>query len=425
MSPLKIVLIVAALCILVSFVAFFSSSETAFLSLHKMQIRRMIQERKPKARLVSRLKDDMDNVLTTVLIGTNFVNSLASALATVLAVQLAGDGALGISTLAISFFITVFGQIVPKTLAGMHPEKTAARSSVAIFTLKKIFFPVVWIFTQISHFAVFMAEKILKPVDSGITPEEIETLIQMGEKEGTLEKRESLMLKKISSLGDVSVSDITHHRSMVAMVEENANLNEVMDEFLKSGYSIICVYKETVEDVKGILSYQDVLYASSETEGFARRMMKPVAFVPGTLSLTELLEMFYREGKSFAVVLDEAGGTTGVVTMTDIMKVVFGRMSDENRHEEIPPENRIKVISPKEFILPGDLKLEDVNNLLQLNLESEFYNTLGGWVLEQFGTLPSTGQVLIHKKNLFIVDEQVNRRIMRVKIILSTSAVNS
>ncbi|MCQ2597486.1 MAG: hemolysin family protein [Treponema sp.] len=423
MSPLKIILILAALALLVSCVAFFSSSETAFLSLTKIKLRRMVQEKKPNARLVVKLKKDMDNVLTTVLIGTNFVNSLASALATVLAVEIAGDGALGVSTLVISFFITVFGQIVPKTLAGQNPEARASKAALPIFTLKKVFFPIVWLFTRISHFAVFLAEKLLKPVQTGITPEEIQTLIQVGEKEGTLEKRESLMLKRISSFSDVTVNDIMHHRSMVSMVVETASLSEVMEEFLSSGYSNIAVYKETMEDVTGVLNYQDVLFSSREEDenapDFAKKMMKPVLFVPGTFDLSELLDVFYKENKSFAVALDEAGGVQGVVTMTDIMKVVFGRMSDDFVHEEIPAENRIKVISPKEFIIPGDLSIEDVNNLLHMNLESDYYNTLGGWVLEQFGSLPSVGQVLIHKKNLFIVDEQVNRRIKLVKIILA------
>ncbi|MCQ2572832.1 MAG: hemolysin family protein [Treponema sp.] len=424
MNSVKVIIILFSLCILISFVAFFSSSETAFLSLQKLKIRRMIQEKKPHARLVAKLKSDMDNVLTTVLIGTNFVNSFASALATVLAMEIAGEKALGVSTLIISFFITVFGQIVPKTLAGRNPEKIASRASVVINTIKQILFPIVWLFTQISHFAVFLAEKLMKPSSQEITPEEIQTLIQMGEKEGTLETEESLMLKKIFSFSDVTVNDITHHRSLVAMVEESATAEEVMEEFLSSGYSNIAVYHETMEDVTGVLNYQDILFSvrdeENEKEFFAKRMMKSVLFVPGTISLFTLLDVFYKENKSFAVVLDEAGGTQGVVTMTDIMRVVFGRMSDDSTHEEIPPENRIKVLSAKEFLLPGDLKIEDVNNLLSLDLESDFYNTLGGWALEQFGSLPSSGQVLIHKKNLFIVDEQVNRRITRLKIVLAT-----
>ena len=165
----------------------------------------------------------------------------------------------------------------------------------------------------------------------------------------------------------------------------------VMEEFLSSGYSNIVVYRESIEDITGLINYQDVLFAPLEEDsaapGFARKMKKPVSFVPGTFDLSELLDVFYKENNNFAIALDEAGGVTGVVTMTDIMKVVFGRMSDDFTHEEIPAENRIKVISPKEFILPGDLKIEDVNNLLHLHLESDFYNTLGGWVLEQFGKL--------------------------------------
>lgn len=425
MSLLKVILISVVLIFLVACVAFFSSSETAFLSLRKLTIRRMIQEKRPKAKLVLKLKNDMDNLLTTVLIGTNFVNSLASALATALAVELLGNGAVGIVTVVISFMITVFGQIVPKTLAGVKTEDTASFSALPIYIIRKIFFPIIWLFTNLSRLVVLLFEKIFKPAKNAITPEEIETLIQVGETEGTLEKDESKMLKKIFSFNDLSVNDIMHHRSFISMVEEKASYAEVTEEFLKSGYSNIAVYHETMEEVSGVIAYKTVLFDSTvkgnETaEGYAKRVMEPVIFIPGTLSIFELLDTFNKEGNHFAVVLDESGGTSGVVTMSDVMGIIFGRMSDENNHKEIPPENRIKVVSPVELLLPGDLSIEDVNNLLNLKLESEYYNTLGGWVLEQFGSLPSSGQVLIHKKKLFIVEEQVNRRIMSVRIRLGS-----
>ncbi|MCF0242744.1 MAG: HlyC/CorC family transporter [Treponema sp.] len=423
MSLVKIILTFIALIFLVICVAFFSSSETAFLSLRKIRIRRMIQEKRPNAKLVQTLKKDMDSFLTTVLIGTNFVNSLASALATALAVELMGNGGVGVVTVVISFMITVFGQIVPKTLAGVKTEETASFSSLPIYILQKIFFPIIWLFSGISKLAVILGGKIFKQSNSGITTEEIETLIQVGETEGTLEKDESKMLKKVFSFNDLSVNDIMHHRSFVSMVKENDSYSEVTAEFLNSGYSTIAVCRESMEEVTGVIAYKKVLFDSEtkgaeDEKGYAKKIMEPVVYVPGTLTILELLEIFTKEERKFAVVLDEGGGTSGVVTMNDVMRVVFGKMSNENNSEEIPPENRVKILSPLEFLLPGDLSLEDVNNLLKLDLESDYYNTLGGWVLEHFGFLPYSGQVLIYKKNLFIVEEQVNRRIMSVKIRL-------
>ncbi len=420
MSPFRIIVFVIFLGILIRIVGFFTSSETAFLSLRKLKIRRMIQENKPGARRVAALKENIDTLLTTVLIGTNFVNSLTSALATLLAFELFGDGGVGFSTLVISFMITVFGQIVPKTIAGIKTEDVACRASLPIMILEKVFFPVVWLFSNVSHFAVFLVEKLMKPVNPGITAEEIKTLIQVGETDGTIEKNEGLMLNKIFNFSNITVNDIMHHRSFGSMVEDTASLNEITEEFLDSGYSVICVYHETMEDVIGIIDYKSVLYiprdVDSNEKGYAKKLLKPVMFVPGTFSVFDLLKNFYSEKSEFAVVLDEAGGTSGVVTMKDVMTVVFGKMKDENLQEEIPPENRIKVISAQELLLPGDMKIEDVNGLLGLDLESDYYNTLGGWILEQFGHLPYVGQVLIHKKNLFIVEEQVNRRIVTVRI---------
>lgn len=423
MSSLKILIIIVVLAILISCVAFFTSAETAFLSLNRFKVRRMLEERRKNAGTVAKLKNQMDSLLTTVLIGTNFLNSLASSLGTMLAVGILGESGVGIATLIVAFFITTFGQIIPKTLAGLNPEKVAARGAPVLALLKKIFFPIVFIFTGLSHGVVWIFEKLSKPVNATMTEEEIQTLIDVGETEGTIEKSERVMLTKIFQFSDLDVKDIMRHRSLVAMVEESDTEEKIVETFMESGYSNLVVYKENTENVTGIIPYKAVVFSnyklSAKTEKSQGRtaasfMEKPF-FVPGSLSVFELLEKFRGQNRTFAVVLDEQGGTLGVVTMKDVMKVVFGRMSDENS-EDTKPEDRIKVISPRELILPGDLKLEEVNSLLKLNLESDFYNTLGGWVLEQYGSLPKTGDIMIKEKTLYIMEEVINRRIMSVRI---------
>ena len=372
-----------------------------------------------KAKIVAKLHANMPRLLTTVLIGTNFLNALISALSTALVVKLFGGGGVGLPTLLTAFVITTFGQIIPKTIAGRFPEKKCLSSSVPLFALEKLFFPLVFLFERLSHGAVWLVEKIIKPREHLITEEELKTLIDLGEKEGTIEKNESRMLNKIIKFNDLSATDIMKHRSFVSMVSASATYDEVVKEFLDSGFSTLTVYKTERENVAGIIHYKNVLYGNDELdkgEGYAGRLMEDVLFVPGTLSVLELLQKLREDENKFAVVLNEQGQTAGIVTIEDIIRVVFGRMTDENSSDNIPAEEKIQLVSANTFLVPGDLKLDELNAILHLNLKSEEMNTLGGWVLEQFGYLPSAGMVLVKNKILFTVEDVVQRRIVSVRI---------
>ena len=413
------IIMVAVILILILFTGFFTSSETAYISLTKVKLRRMQEEGKRGAKTVAKLKSNMPRLLTTVLIGTNFLNALISALATALVVKLWGGGGVGLPTLATAFVITTFGQIIPKTIAGRNPEKKCLSSAVTLFALEKIFFPVVFLFERLSHGAVWLVEKIIKPREHLITEEELKTLIDVGEKEGTIEKNESTMLNKIIKFNDLSATDIMKHRSLVSMVSADATYDEVVNEFLSSGFSTLTVYKDEPENVAGIIHYKQVLYGNEQVdpgEGYAGRIMEDVLFVPGSFSALELLQKLREEENKFAVVLNEQGQTAGIVTIEDIIRVVFGRMTDENSRDNIPAENKIQLISSNTFVVPGDLKIDEVNSILHLNLESEEMNTLGGWVLEQIGYLPSAGMVLVKERILFTVEEVSQRRITSVRI---------
>lgn len=410
---------------LIILVGFFSASETAYLSLSKLKIRAMLEEKKANAKLVSKLKSNMDRLLSTLLVGINLLTSLTSALVTALAIKFLANTPLSdFVPFLTAFFISVFGQIVPKTAAGIYPQFFASFSSLPLFVLEKIFFPIIWLFEKLSGFVVKIVEKILKPSSSEITEEEIKALIDVGEKEGTIEKSESKMMNKIIKFNNLQVSDIMKHRSLVCMVNENATQKEVIEKFNQSGFSTITVYKNSKDEVVGILNYKKILYGSDENKGenFALRNMEKVLFVPATFSVLELLKKFHNEENKFAVVLNEQGQTAGIVTMKDVMKVVFDRMIDENSYDNIPPEDKIKLVSYNTFLVPGELKLEDVKSNLNLNLYSDDFNTLGGWLLEQFGYLPSTGNSLVYGKVVFTAEDVSARRIVTVRINLGQTS---
>ena len=407
------------LIILIILVGFFTSSETAYLSLPKLKVRSMVEERKPYAKIIAKLKSNMDKLLTTVLIGTNFLNSLASAIATAFAIEFLGAKGSAIAPFATAFFITVFGQIMPKTVASLYPENMASFSSVPLSILEKIFFPIIWLFERLSHCVVFFAEKLIKNDGSIVTEEELKTLIDVGSNEGTIEKDESELLNKIIKFNNLSINDVMKHRSVVSMISVDATYKEVEQEFLKSGFSTLTVYSGYKENVVGVLNYKKLLFDSHNDdlqEGYAKRKMSQVMFVPGTLSLFEVLQKFRQDEHKFAVVLDEQGQTQGIITIEDIMKLVFKNMTDENSYDDKPAEDKIEPISYNTFIVQGDMKIEDVNEILGLKLESEEMNTVGGWLLEQFGYLPSEQNVFVKDNNVFTVEEVFQRRIRKIKI---------
>lgn len=410
---------IVELIILLLCVGFFTSSETAFLSLPKLKIRSMVEEGKKNAKLVQKLKNNMDSLLTTVLVGTNFLNSLASAIATALAISILGSKGSTIAPFVTAFFLTTFGTIVPKTASGLYPDKFACAESVPLAILEKIFFPVVWIFERLSHFAVWIVEKIIKPKDAILSEEELQTLIEVGSLEGTIQKDEHNLLNKIIKFNNLQVKDIMKHRSFVSMISTDADYNEVTEEFLKSGFSTITVYSENKENVVGVLNYKKILFSSENVDkstGYAGRNMDDVLFIPGTMDVLEVLQKFRQSEHKFAVVLGEQGQTDGIITMEDITNVVFGRMTDENTYDDTAPEDKVKLVSLNTFIVPGDMKIEEVNEILNLKLESEDMNTIGGWLLEQFGYLPSAGTVCIKDKILFTAEDVAQHRIVSVRI---------
>lgn len=405
-------------------VGFFTSSETAYLSLPKLKLRSMVEEGRKNARVVAKLKKNMDRLLTTVLIGTNFLNSLASAIATALAIKILGSKGSAIAPFVTAFFITTFGQIVPKTAAGLYPDKFACFSSIPLSILEKIIFPIVWLFERLSHLVVGVVEKMIKPAGAIVTEEELKTLIDVGSQEGTIEKDENYLLNKIIKFNNLQVEDVMKHRSIVSMIEKSADYEAVVQEFLESGVSTILVYDEVKENTVGIINYRQIMFGTDlldKAEGYAGRIMQEVMYVPGTLSVLEILQKFRSMEHKFAVVLDEQGQTDGIITMADITNVVFGRMTDENSYDETAPEDRIKLLSFDTFQIPGDLKIDDVNEILGLQLESEDMNTVGGWLLEQFGYLPQAGNVLINDGNLYTVEEVVQHRISSIKVKKGTS----
>jgi putative hemolysin len=401
---------------LVFFDAFFSLSETAFLLLSRITIRQMLNQKAKHAALIQKLKNSMDRVLTSVLVGTNIVVSASSAIATALAISLIGNAGVGIATGIMTCVIIVFGEIIPKTGAARNPSGTAQKIAPFLNFFMTLAMPLTFAFNAYTALLNRVMRKTLA-ASPLVTEEELKTLIEVGRDEGALEDAEKKMLLNVFEFTDLRVSSASRHRSLVKAVALCASYDQMISAFIKSGYSRLPVFDGDEHNYIGVIHYKDALFARADkSEGFMKKMLRKIRFIPGTMSCGALLEVFKTERINFAAVVDEHGGNTGIITMEDILNAVLGKLYDEYDYSENTPVERITIVSETEFLVPGEIKLSDFNQIFSESFCSEYYDTLAGWLLEQFDALPQDGDIIKRGKYLFEIENQMRRRIYTVRI---------
>lgn len=414
---MTLIVSVAALVVLVAVSAVFSSSETALLSVSNIQLRQMLKKKEPKAQRIEYLKKNMPEVLTAILIGNNFVNSLSSSLAAAVAVSIFGDRGNAAAAACMTLIIIVFAEVLPKTIAVSDGVRTAARFAGFLSVIRRALSPLVWIFLKIARALSSLLNKMRGPESGRLTEGELKTLFEVGGREGTLQSGEKEMLHRIFEFTDLRLRDIARPRTLVKTVRADASYKEAVQAVAESGYSRLPVCGSSFDKVEGLIHFKDLLFYAGNKKDFSLGdIMHRVLFVPETQTTLSLLHTFKTEKQNFAVVVDEHGSNFGIVTMNDILKAVFGRIIDEYNGSDKAPEDRIAVVSSSEFVVPGDMLLSDVNNLFGLQLTSEECDTVAGWLLEQFGYLPEPAEHILRSGFLFTVEEQRRRRIQRIRI---------
>ena len=384
MDPaLQIVIIV--FCIIMS--AYFSATETAFTTFNRIRMKNTAEKGNKRAALVLKLADKYDTLLSTILIGNNIVNILASSMATLLFIHIVRDNDLGslLSTVVLTVVILIFGEISPKTVAKKLPESFAMFSAPIINVLLILLFPLTIIFKGLQK----LLGRIFKSDDDqGMTEEELISIIEEAEEEGDFDKEESTLIKSAIEFGDLEVADIFTPRIDITAIKKDATAEEIKNVFNESGYSRLPVYEGDLDNVIGILNYKDFFASDFEDGNDITEITKPVMYVTKTQKINDLLRELQEKQRHIAIVTDEYGSTAGLVSLEDILEEIVGDIWDE--HDEIIEE--IKEVGEGEYIVSGKANIEKFFEELDIEEDEELDAlTVNGWAMAELGKIPEVG----------------------------------
>ena len=371
-------IIIMLVCVVLS--AYFSATETAFSSLNKTRLKTIAEKGNKKAQLALNLSDNYDKLISTILIGNNIVNILLASLGTVVFVNLYGDIGATISTAVVTVIVLIFGEISPKSIAKDCPERFAMFSSPMIKTLIFLFTPLNFLFS--------LWKKLISKVfnvqnDTKMSQEELLMLVDEVEQDGSIDSDESDLLRNAIEFSDRKAEDILTHRVDIEAVSVDADKEEIAKVFSQTKFSRLPVYKDNIDNIIGIIHQKDFYIGGGITQKPLEEIITSVLFVQESERLDDLLKMLQKHKTHVAVVLDEYGGTCGLVTMEDILEELVGEIWDE--HDEIVED--YKQISDNHYIVDCTVNMEDFSEFFDVNIETESIS-LSGWVMEQLGKIP-------------------------------------
>ena len=394
--------------------AFFSASETAYTSLNTVRMKRMAADGDARAAKVLKLAEKYESLISTILIGNNIVNILASALATVLFVRMLGNNGVSVATAVTTVVILLFGEVTPKSIAKDHAETIALRFYPVLFAITKLFTPFSWLLGCWQK----LIGRVVKPAeDHGFTEEELITIVEEAENEGEIDAHESELIRSAIEFTDVDVEEILTPRVDVEAIEIDADDEEILNAF-RAGFSRLPVYQETVDNIVGILHEKDYYYNRGD-KSIAELMTQPT-FVLETTKVSDLLKLLQKSKTHMAVVVDEYDGVTGIVTMEDILEELVGEIWDE--HDEVVEDYR--ELPDGAYLVAGGANLDDMLELFDIDKEYDPV-TVNGWVQEALGRFPQAGDSFEMDGLRITVEKAEKRRATELRVERVPTAVEN
>ena len=420
---------IIVLLILIFFNAFFAATEIAFISLNDNKIKMMAKEKNKKAIRIQKMLENPSKFLATIQIGITLAGFLSSAFAAdtfadklapalnslmpFISVSAWQSISIVIITVILSYFTLVFGELVPKRLAMKYSEKIAFTTCGVIKAISVVAAPFVS-FLTFSTNAISKLFGVTGEEQETVTEEEIKMLINEGKENGTIEEEETEMINNVFEFNDKVVSEIMIPRTEIYALDMNLSINEVIDELSEDKrYSRIPVYEETIDEIKGIVYVKDILLSQKNRNVKIKNIMKEPYFVPENKLVNELFEDLRKNKKQIAIVVDEYGGTAGMVTMEDILEEIVGEIYDEYDKEQA----KYKKIDENTYLIEGNVAIYDVEKILGIEIEEGEYDTLAGYLIEQLGKIPKENEkpVVETKDATYKIEKVKERKIIEVK----------
>ena len=420
---------ILVLVILIGLNAFFAASEIAFISLNDNKIEKQAKEGNKKAKQIHKMLENPSKFLSTIQIGITLAGFLSSAFASdtfadMLAPTLNNIFPLGIGiwksisivfiTIILSFFTIIFGELVPKRLAMKEYEKIAFATIGIIRVISTLTSPFVKLLTITTN-AISKLFGVTENDEEVVTEEEIKMMVDQGEENGTIEEEEKELINNVFEFNDITASEIMTHRTDMFAVDINMSPSELLEEIIKDDckHSRIPVYEETIDEIKGVLYVKDIIKNINKKTFKIKNIVREAYFVSQNKLINELLKELQKNKKHMAIVVDEYGGTAGLITMEDIIEEIVGDIFDE--YDDI--EEEYEKIDDNTYILSGSMPIYDVNKLLSSNIPEGDYDTLSGYLQEELGRIPTDEEnpVIETEELIFKIEEYEDKRILKVK----------
>ena len=410
-------------CVLFS--GYFSATETAFSSLNRIRVKNLAEKGDKKAKLVLDLLENFDSLLSTILIGNNIVNIACASVATLLFVRLLGEEqGPSVATLVITIVVLIFGEVTPKSIAKENPEKFAMFAAPFLNLLMIILTPFNFLFIQWKKLVsrIFHTE-----TEHSITEEELLTIVEEAEQEGRIDEQESSLIRSAIEFSEQEAIDILTPRIDIVGVPYDATKEEIAAVFTDTNYSRLPVYKETMDHIVGIIYQKDFYNVVYDKGGNIESIIRPALYITESKKIGELLQELQHKKSHIAIVLDEYGGTTGIVTLEDILEELVGEIWDE--HDEVI--NEIEKVSETEYIVHGSTNLEDLFEALDMGrkideeVEEMEVVTVSGWVMEEvLERIPAKGDVGNWQNLEVTVLEMDENRVEKIKLVINEEAAS-
>jgi putative hemolysin len=412
MPNIELYIVLLVVCLVFS--AFFSGSETAFISLQRFRLEYLVSTKVKNARNVSKMIERPERFLSTVLFGNTLVNAAAAALATSLSVYWWGNSGIIIATIALTVVLLVFCEVSPKTVAARHSERLSLLLYHPLQFISWLFTPFVYALSWISSGFTRIVGGTPVP-RSIISDEEIRTMISVGRKEGTVEEAEAKLLHKVFDFGDRPVHEVMVPRLEVVALQEGSTITDFMKLYIESPISRFLVYKDNMDNVTGVLSVKDLLMARSKgeitNESTIDALVRPTYFTPETKRINELFFEMRDNSYRMAVIVDEYGGTAGIVSLSRLVEEIVGEVGDELAGVE----KDFEVINEHTFQIDGSMHIDEANEEMELNLpKGEDYETVAGFILSLLGHIPRRNEQLRYKGLKIVITEMKGQKIEKV-----------